>query len=167
MTQQSGQNVGVPAMIFPFASSQAPSYQNIPQQSNPSVGPPARQAESSTTHWRCRYCGDAYQTEGKCSRCGQPRVGKNWKCFGCGKETNVNHEICYTCNAPKDLGLYLVSIGVNLTETRQQWVCRECNATTPLHLYACSNCKANHTKVRDAMQYKGNPSDGLLKKIFG
>lgn len=120
-----------------------------------SIEPPARHANPPIGHWKCRYCGDDYQFNSKCSKCENKKTEKAWMCFGCGNRTAICYDFCSKCNAPKDLGLYLVSREVELTETRQQWVCK-CKAVTPIYLLACCSCRRENKKVRDALGFNGN-----------
>jgi hypothetical protein len=167
MAQQGTQSAYMPVVTPPLANSQTYSYQNMQQESNPSVAPPVSQVEPPANHWKCRRCGDAYQEGSKCVICGLIKAENTWKCFGCGKKTAVAYDICSKCNASKDLGLYLVSRDVELTTTRQQWVCK-CKAKNPLHIPTCSGCHKESKRVRDALEYKGNNMGTLetLGRLF-
>ena len=118
------------------------------------------------TRWKCRYCGDAYQTERTCNNCRHKKDDGNWNCFGCGNSNADGHSACLSCHASKELNLYLVSRGVPVSSSQREWKCKHCEGVTPVHLPTCGKCGKENETVRKALEFKGNKL-GFFERLGG
>lgn len=114
--------------------------------------------------WKCSSCSCFNTSKLHCDHCLQRR-SDIWKCFGCGKLNQTTDNSCSSCNAAKDLGLYLISRGEELTENYKEWVCSNCKTTTPLRKSTCRGCGQVNCIVEKALNYKGNGNG--LRMLLG
>ena len=113
-------------------------------------------SKAEAKHWSCRYCGEAKQTETVCTTCGHAQDDVKWSCFGCGETNSGQLSICNSCDASKELWLYLVLVGVDMTDSSRKWKCA-CGGETPVYMARCGKCKAENAEVKKAMEFRGRP----------
>ena len=138
----------------------------VPSSAVPVPIPEEVSPDSSST-WKCRYCNDPDQTDTTCSTCKRNRDTAEWKCFNCGEMNPNTQYVCLSCQASRELCIYLRSMGVKVTDDQKGWTHGKCEYKNPLYKQKCGRCEKLNLKILKALQFKGKDKPGIKDRIKG